>query len=141
MSILYSKTSNYYLLLEQLEYNYLFTPSPVIPYPYPFWVGEEGNTPSSFCSTIRKASSYKVENSHLKDTSLRGGLSEFVCRNTFCTSGPTLKTIYRGLQKYKLLESSLNWESKNFNSRDIGATRETLLRQKSKILCDPSESA
>ena len=87
-------------------------------------------------------------------------MSEFVCPNTFCTFAPTLRTINRRGEgrgergegrgergegrgergegegeggKYILLERSLHWESKNFISRAIGATRKKLLWQKSKM--------
>ena len=61
-------------------------------------------------------------------------MSEFVCPNTLRTFGPMLRTINEGGGgKYTLLERSLHWESKNVNSRTIGATRQKLLWQKSKI--------
>ena len=50
-------------------------------------------------------------------------MSEFVCPNTFCTFGPTLRMINRKGGEYILLERSLHWESKNFTSRAIGATK------------------
>ena len=62
-------------------------------------------------------------------------MSEFVCPNTFCTFGPKLRTINQGGgQRYIVLERSLHWESKNFTSRAIGATRKKLLRESLK--CD-----
>ena len=62
-------------------------------------------------------------------------MSEFVCPNTFCTFAPTLRMINRrgGKAKVHTLERSLHWESKNFTSRAIGATRKKLLSQKSKM--------
>ena len=44
-----------------------------------------------------------------------------------------VKSEGEGGQKYILLERSLHWESKNFTSRAIGATRKKLWRQKSKM--------
>ena len=60
-----------------------------------------------------------------------------MCRDTFCTFGPKFRSINQGGgQKYTIWERSLQWESKGFSGRTIGGTREKLLQQKSKILCD-----
>ena len=58
-----------------------------------------------------------------------------MCRDTFCTFGPKLRTINHGGggQKYTIWEKSLQWESKDFSGRAIAATREKLLQERSKI--------
>ena len=69
-----------------------------------------------------------------------GGL----CQN-LCTFHPNLRTIDRGGggQKYTFLERSGLFTSspKKLQIRAIGATREKLLQQKPKLLCDASATA
>ena len=65
----------------------------------------------------------------------RGGVCQNLCGAThFRRFDPDLRTIdQREAQKYTFLQRSLCRESKHFRIRAIGATREKVLRQKSKL--------
>ena len=113
---------------------YIFILSPIIPYPYLFWVGEgeEANTPHVFHHHPETPQAIKLK---LYDFKIH---LEYV---RICVSQHTLYICpyiendksEGGGQKYILSERSLHWESKNFISEAIGATRKKLLWKKSKM--------